>query len=69
MVNFQQQSPQRLVNKYRHMNSRNDRLDLLLKPLQREYYSMKYDKSYVKLCSHCKYVVFIHFDFLAYNGL
>ena len=38
MVDFQQQSPQRLVNEYGHMNSRNDRLDLILKPLQREYY-------------------------------
>ena len=44
---FQQQSPQRLVDEYEHMNSRNDRLDLLLKPLQREYYLMKYEKSYV----------------------
>ena len=48
---FQQQSPQRLVNEYEHMNSRNDRLDLLLKHLQREYYFMKYGKSYVKLCN------------------
>ena len=38
MMDFQQQSPQRLVNKYEHMNSRNDRLDLRLNPLQRKYY-------------------------------
>ena len=35
---FQQQSPQRLVDEYEHMNSRNDRLDLRLNPLQRENY-------------------------------
>ena len=29
MVDFQQQNPQRLVNKYEHMKRRNDRLDLL----------------------------------------
>ena len=58
MVDFQQQSPQRLVDEYGHMNSRNDRLDLLLKPLQREYYLIKYEKSYVNLCSHCKYACF-----------
>ena len=44
MVDFQQQSPQRLVDIYKHVNSQNDRLDLRLNP-------------------------FIHFDFLAYNGL
>ena len=43
MVDFQQQSPQRLVYEYGHMNGRNDRLDLRLNPLQRENYfiSMK----------------------------
>ena len=51
MVDFQQQSPQRLVDEYGHMNSRNDRLDMLLKSLQREYYFMEYKKSYVKLCN------------------
>ena len=47
MVAFQQQSPQRLVDEYEHMNSRNDRLDLRLNPLKREYYFIKYKKSYV----------------------
>ena len=42
MVAFQQQSPQRLVNEYEHMNSRNNRLDLRLNPLKREYYFIKY---------------------------
>ena len=51
MVDFQQQSPQRLVNEYGHMNSQNDRLDLILKPLQREYYFIEYEKSYVKQCT------------------
>ena len=56
MVDFQQQSPQRLVDEYYgHMNSQNDRLDLFLKPLQRKYYFMKYGKSYV---IHCKYACF-----------
>ena len=49
MVDFQKQSPQRLVNEYEHMNGRNDRLDLRLNPLQREYYFIDYGKSYVKL--------------------
>ena len=51
MVDFQQQSPQRLVDEYGHVNSRNDRLDLRLNRLQREYYFIKYGKSYVKLCN------------------
>ena len=38
MVDFQQQSPQRLVDEYGQMNIRNDRLELRLNPLQREYY-------------------------------
>ena len=37
------------------MNGRNDRLDLRLNPLQRDYYFMKYEKSYV---IHCKYACF-----------
>ena len=53
MVDFQQQSPQRLVDEYEHMNSRNDRLDLRLNPLQREYYFIKYGKSYVINCNYC----------------
>ena len=52
MVDFQQQSTQQLVNKYEHMNDRNDRLDLGLNPLQREYYFIKYEKSYVINCNY-----------------
>ena len=52
MVDFQQQSTQQLVNKYEHMNGRNDRLDLRLNPLQREYYFIKYGKSYVINCNY-----------------
>ena len=52
MVVFQQQSPQRLVDKYEHMNGRNDRLDLRLNPLQGEYYFIKYEKSYVIDCNY-----------------
>ena len=52
MVDFQQQSTQRLVDEYGHMNGRNDRLDLLLTSLQREYYFIKYGKSYVKQCKY-----------------
>ena len=55
MVEFQQQSSQRLVVEYEHMNSRNDRLDLRLNPLQRENYFIEYEKSYV---IHCNYVCF-----------
>ena len=50
MVDFQLHSPQRLANEYGHMNSRNDRLDLRLNPLQRENYFIDYGKSSVKLC-------------------
>ena len=49
---FQTQSPQRLDDRYEHMNSRNDHYDLRLNPLQREHYSNKYEKSYV---IHCNY--------------
>ena len=51
MVAFQQQSPQRSVHEYEHINSQNDRLDLRLNPLQREYYFIEYEKGYVKLCN------------------
>ena len=50
MVEFQQQSSQRLVVEYEHTNSQNDRLDLRLNLLQREYYFIKYEKSYVRQC-------------------
>ena len=52
MVAFQQQSPQRLVVEYEHMNSRNDRLDLRLNPLQQEYYFIEYGKIYVINCNY-----------------
>ena len=52
MVDFQQQSPQRLVNEYGQMNIRNDRLELRLNPLQREYYFIKYGISYVIDCNY-----------------
>ena len=56
MVDFQQQSPQRLVDdEYEHMNSRNDRLDLRLNSPQRENYFIMYEKSYV---IHCNYACF-----------
>ena len=44
MVAFQRQRPQRLVNEYGHMNSRNDRLDLRLNPLQREIFLLSIKK-------------------------
>ena len=46
MVDFQQQSPQRLVDRYEHMNSWNERQDLCLKPIEAEYYSIEHKKSY-----------------------
>ena len=53
MVAFHQQSPQRLVDEYDQVNNRNDRLDLRLNPLQREYYYfIKYEKSYVINCNY-----------------
>ena len=52
MVDFQQHITQRLVDKYEHMNGQNDRLDLRLNPLQREYYFIKYEKSYVINCNY-----------------
>ena len=52
MVAFQQQSPKRSVDEYKHVNSRNDRLDLWLNPLQRENYFIKHIKSYVINCNY-----------------
>ena len=37
---YQQQSPQRLLDRYDHMNNRNKRQDLCLKPIEAEYYSI-----------------------------
>ena len=51
MVEFQQQIPQRLIDEYGYMNGRNNRLDLRLKLLQREYYFIEDENSYVKLCN------------------
>ena len=47
MVDFQ-----RLVDEYEHMNGQNDSLDLRLNSLQREYYFIKYEKSYVINCNY-----------------
>ena len=41
MVDFQTQSPQRMIDKYEHMNSRNDRLMIRLKAIEAEYYSIE----------------------------
>ena len=41
MVDFQTQSPQRMIDKYEHMNSRNDRLTIRLKAIEAEYYSIE----------------------------
>ena len=37
---LQQQSPQRLIDRYEHMNSRNDRLMMRFKAIEEEYYSI-----------------------------
>ena len=46
MVDFQQQSPQRLIDEYGHMNSQNDRWIMWLKAIKAEYYSIENQKSY-----------------------
>ena len=46
MVAFQQQSPQRIVDEYEHMNGRNDRLLMQLKLIEEENYSIGNQKSY-----------------------
>ena len=43
---FQTQSTQRLEDGYDHMNSRNDRLMMRLKPIQVEYYSAENQKKF-----------------------
>ena len=40
------QSTQRLGDLYDHMNSRNDRWTMRLKPIQVEYYSIENQKSF-----------------------
>ena len=42
---FQQQIHQRLVDRYEHMNSRNERWTIILKGIQVEYYSIDNLKS------------------------
>ena len=42
---FQQQSPQRLVDRYKHTSSRNDRWRMRLKLIQKEYYFIRNQKS------------------------
>ena len=45
MVDFQQQSPQRLDDGYKHMRGRNDRWIMRLKAIKAEYYSIGNQKS------------------------
>ena len=45
MVDFQQQSPQRLDDGYKHTSSRNDRWRMRLKLIQKEYYFIGNQKS------------------------
>ena len=52
MVALSTANTQAVVNEYKHVNSRNDRLDLRLNPLQRENYFIKYEKSYVINCNY-----------------
>ena len=42
---FQQQSPQRLFSEYKHTSSRNDRWQMRLKLIQKEYYFIGNQKS------------------------
>ena len=44
--NFQQQSPKRLIDGYRHTSSRNDRWLIRLKLIQEDYYSIGNQKRY-----------------------
>ena len=41
MVDFQQQSPKRFIDEYKHMDSQNDRLMMRLKAIEAEYYSIE----------------------------
>ena len=52
MVALSTANTQAVVNEYKHVNSRNDRLDLRLNPLQRENYFIKHEKSYVINCNY-----------------
>ena len=52
MVALSTANTQAVLNEYKHVNSRNDRLDLRLNPLQRENYFIKYGKSYVINCNY-----------------
>ena len=42
---FQKHSTQRLIDRYRYMNSRNDRLMMRFKAIEAEYYSIENLKS------------------------
>ena len=52
MVALSIANTQAVVDEYRHVNSRNDRLNQRLNPPQREYYLIKYGKSYVINCNY-----------------
>ena len=45
MVDFQTQSPQRLVDEYKHTSGRNDRWRMRLELIQEECYSIGNQKS------------------------
>ena len=50
---FQQQSPQQLGDRYKHMDSQNERLVMRLKAIEVEYYSIEKIKSYGKFFVFC----------------
>ena len=52
MVVLSTANTQAVFDEYKHVNSRNDRLDLRLNPLQRENYFIKHEKSYVINCNY-----------------
>ena len=52
MVVLSTANTQAVVDEYKHVNSRNDHLDLRLNPLQRENYFIKHEKSYVINCNY-----------------
>ena len=60
---FQQQSPQRLVDIYEHMNSRNDRWVMRLKAIEAEYYSIEKLKKLESI-----FCILLHCDLLDRNG-
>ena len=42
MVDFQQQSPQCLIDRYGHVNNQNEQWMMRLKAIEAEYYSIQY---------------------------